>query len=126
MSATPTDLFPSAVSESPRLAWLRRHGLIVREYQHPHSLNGSQRWLCANRAMTRYCVADTEDAVEQRYCELFGIAWWKLAVWNEAMAAREDCDYEKAHKKEAEINYWRPNEPMAAPGAQAEEEMELA
>lgn len=82
------DLFPSAVSESPRAAWMRRHDLIVREYAHPHSLNAGNRWLCANAAMTRYCSADTQDAAEQRYCELFSITWWKLESWNGAMEDR--------------------------------------
>lgn len=79
------DLFPSAAGESPRLSWLRAHDLRVIEYRHPHSLNGNRRWVCCNRAQTRYVTADTEDAAEQRYCELFGLTWWKLADWNGAM-----------------------------------------
>lgn len=80
-----TDLFPSATSISPHAAWLLENDLITREYQHPHSLNGGARWICANRAMTRCCSAETEDAAEQAYCERHGVAWWKLATWNEAM-----------------------------------------
>jgi len=83
---TATDLFPSTSADSPRLAWLKRHDLIVREYQHPHSLNDSHRFICANRAMTRWQTGDTEDEAEQAYCERYGVAWWKLAAWNEAMA----------------------------------------
>ena len=80
------DLFFTATQDSPRTAWLKRHNLIVREYQHPHSLNGSHRWVCANRPMTRYVAADTEDEAEQAFAAREGLTWWKLADWNGAMA----------------------------------------
>jgi hypothetical protein len=112
-----TDLFPSAVTLSPRATWQRQHDLVTREYQHPHSLNGSQRWICANRANTRYASAETEDAAEQAYCERYGMTWWKLVCWNEAMSAREECDFKKAHEKEEQIGGWKP--------ASAEEEMSV-
>lgn len=79
------DLFQIPEEPSPRLTWLRTNDLIVREYTRPNSLNGAHRWICANRAQTRFVCADTEDAAEQRYCELFGLTWWKLADWNGAM-----------------------------------------
>lgn len=72
-------------SPSPHATWLAAHGLITREYQHPHSLNGDKRWICANRAMTRYACGDTEDEAERIYCEREGIEWWKLLAWDRAM-----------------------------------------
>ena len=80
-----TELFQADTTLSPRLSWLRKHDLCVTEYQHPHSLNGNARWVCSNRAQTRYACADTEDAAEQRYCERYDLPWWKLADWNGAM-----------------------------------------
>jgi hypothetical protein len=80
-------LFETAEALSPQAAWQLKHGLMLREYQHVHSLNrDGARFVCANRAMTRYASADTEDEAEQAYCERHSIAWWKLAQWNEAMA----------------------------------------
>lgn len=86
------DLFPAVSGTSPHADWLREHNLITREYQHPHSLNGSARWICSNRAMTRYCGADIEDAAEQGYCEMYGLDWWKLGQWNEAMSPQGVAD----------------------------------
>jgi hypothetical protein len=81
------ELLLLAPCPSPHALWLSQHGLMLKEYQHLHSLNkAGDRWVCANRAQTRYASADTEDAAEQAYCERYGLQWWKLAEWNEAMA----------------------------------------
>lgn len=85
-----TTLFSTPTTLSPQAAWHARHGLMLKEYQHVHSLNRTgDRFVCANRAMTRWASADTEDAAEMAYCEHYGLPWWKLAEWNEAMMDRE-------------------------------------
>jgi len=82
-----SELLSEAATISPHAMWLRDHDLIVREYQHAHSLNrNSDRFICCNRAMTRWAGADTQDAAEQKYAEMYNLDWWKLADWNEAMA----------------------------------------
>jgi hypothetical protein len=95
------DLLEISATISPHAVWLREHDLIVREYQHPHSLNGDKRFVCANVAQTRYVCGDSEEEAEQRYCELFGLTWWKLADWNAAMSVADfvpreypDCEEE--------------------------------
>ena len=81
-------LLPTA---TPRDKWLAKHNLVVRDYQDRrnggveyHSLN-TARWLVANRAMTRYASADTQEEAEYEYSCRHGIEWWKLAGWQEAM-----------------------------------------
>ena len=81
-----TDLLGITATISPHAMWLRDHDLIVREYQHPHSLNGSRRFVCANRATTRFAAGDTLEEAEQVFCQREGLTWWKLSDWNAAMA----------------------------------------
>lgn len=87
-----TDLFPEAVASTPRALWLTRHDLRVIDYQDRrnggwsyHGLN-TARFLCCNRAMTRYASGETQELAEQAYCLRHGLAWWKLAEWNGAMS----------------------------------------
>lgn len=77
---------------SPRLSWLRDHNLITRDYQDRanggyahHSLN-TDRWLCANRAMTQYASGATEESAEAAYATRYNLPWYKLAGWNGAMS----------------------------------------
>lgn len=86
------DLFPEAVASTPHALWLTRHDLRVIDYQDRrnggwshHGLN-TARFLCCNRAMTRYASGETQELAEQAYCLRHGLAWWKLAEWNGAMA----------------------------------------
>ena len=87
------ELFTVPPLSPPHAAWLTRHSLTLRDYQDRrnggwgyHGLN-TDRFLCANRAMTRYASGPTEDAAEQAYCARYGLEWWKLAEWNGAMAS---------------------------------------
>jgi hypothetical protein len=73
-----------APSQSPRAAWLSAHNLAVRDYQNRHtggwdhhSLN-TDRYLCANRAMTRYASGANPEQAEARFAERYNIPWWKL------------------------------------------------
>lgn len=84
------ELFEAPASLPPREQWLLCRGLIVRDYQRheggwSHDGLNTARFLCANRAMTRYASGDTEDAAEQAYAVRYGLTWWKLADWNGAM-----------------------------------------
>jgi hypothetical protein len=94
------EIIPYAVSESPRAAWLSAHNLAVRDYQNRHtggwdhhSLN-TDRYLVANRAMTRYASGPTEEAAEFAFAARYGIDWWKLASWQGAMASPVVEDWE--------------------------------
>jgi hypothetical protein len=73
-----------ALSETPRAAWLNRHNLRLTDYQNRHtggwdhhSLN-TDRYLCANRAMTRFASGATEETAEVAYCDRYGLPWYKL------------------------------------------------
>lgn len=79
-----TALFDIAGTLTPRADWLLKHSLVVHDYQNRHtggwdhhSLN-TARFLCANRAMTRYASGETEEAAEAAFCARYGLPWWKL------------------------------------------------
>jgi hypothetical protein len=85
---------PADFAESPHARWLRTHGLMVRDYQdrhnggwERHSLN-TDRFLCANRAMTQYASGETAEMAEAMYCEHYGIQWWKLERWTREAGVR--------------------------------------
>jgi hypothetical protein len=87
-----TELFEVAAVLDPHTTWLTRHDLRVTDYQDRqnggwsrHSLN-TDRYLCANRAMTRYASGSTADEAEVAYSRRYSVEWWKLAGWQEAMA----------------------------------------
>jgi hypothetical protein len=92
-------LFEVEESLPPRTQWLRRHDLVVRDYQDRrnggveiHSLNGDGlRFVCANRAQTQWASGTTMEEAERAYCERYGLEWWKLAEWNGAMETRVEC-----------------------------------
>lgn len=108
------ELFEVAASTPPPAAWLARHDLIVRDYQNRHTggwdYNGlnTDRFLCANRAMTRYASGETQDVAEQNYCALHGLEWWKLAEWNGAMA-----DMPPPVAMAGRVNFWKPTNTVA-------------
>ncbi len=85
-----SELFDTTESLAPRTRWLHTHGLIVRDYISDrggwqHSGLNTDRYLVANRAMTRYASGDSEESAEAAFATRYDIDWWKLAGWNGAM-----------------------------------------
>ncbi len=92
-------LYDPANVVHPHERWQRDHNLILRDYQDHrnggvecHSLNAGKRFLCANRAMTRYAAADSADEAEYEFCSRFRLPWWKPENWNRAMDAASGQD----------------------------------
>lgn len=65
-----TDMFPSAVGDSPRLAWLRKHGVVTRQ-----TPTGKWRAYVLDDI---FGVGSTEDEAILSLCERAGYRHWTV------------------------------------------------
>lgn len=68
-----TELFPTEESLSPRLLWLRKHGLATFK-------NAAGKW-----GVAPVFTSATEDEAILTYCEEHGLKHWTLEEKTEAM-----------------------------------------
>lgn len=83
------DLFPSAVSQSPRLKWLAEHGLLTREDELPRMGIGPRKtmpFVCLNSDKTVATFGETEDEATERMAALLNLKHWKLEGFEKAGA----------------------------------------
>lgn len=73
------ELIPIPESLSPRLAWLKAHGLRTQIDDLPRCYKGpatTQPWVCHNGTKIDCGFGDTEADAIFDYCQKFGVKHW--------------------------------------------------
>ena len=86
-----TDLLPIPESLSPKLRWLREHGLRTNLDPLPRTYIGplnSQPWVCSNIARTLCAFGEDEAEAILNYCHNSGLKHWEVAEYERQAAAR--------------------------------------
>lgn len=86
------DLFPDAHSDSPRLAWLKRHDLMTVEQPLPRREIGprnSMPWCCHNASKTVCMFGEDEVDATMLYAKVMGIVHYLLDSYEQRHGAAD-------------------------------------